>query len=372
MTVKYTLVDKEDRLAELVSVLNEVPGCALDTEADSMHHYRVRLCLIQITVAGKNWIVDPLSDINLNKLWQTKALQNLILHGADYDLRMLHTFCDFTPQKIFDTMIAARFLGVHRVGLSSLVKKYFSVTLAKSNQKADWTKRPLPKTMKQYAVLDTFYLHELREILLADLRKLGREEWHTQTCAHILQNSQEDIFLESDDDAWRIKKSNSLDPRALVFLRELWHWREKEGELLDRPVFKVLNNEALIGISRRAANNASNITAQTFNKLPRNFTGDRLRRFLNTLHRAAKIPQKEWPEPKARRLKLVDSPNAKHLESIRNYRDKIALELEIDPTIIANRNQMVNLAMPNKDWENKIKLARLLPWQWEMLKPGIN
>ena len=139
---------------------------AVDTEADSMHHYHARLCLIQITIGEHHYIVDPLCGVNISPLFSTKAMQTVIFHGADYDLRLLWQAYGFSPKSIFDTMLAAKFLGAQHLGLADLVRENFGDELKKENQRADWTIRPLPLDMCEYAIHDTFYLHELCAILV--------------------------------------------------------------------------------------------------------------------------------------------------------------------------------------------------------------
>src|ERR1043166_8261400 len=116
---------------------------ALDTEADSLHAYPEKLCLLQISHEKGDELIDPLARMNLARLWPALAPHQLILHGADYDLRLLRKTHQFVPQSIFDNMIASRLLGDREFGLTNLVSKYLGITLEKGSQKADWARRPL-------------------------------------------------------------------------------------------------------------------------------------------------------------------------------------------------------------------------------------
>ena len=122
---KYILVDSEEALANLLADLDQYDMAAVDTEADSMHHYPARLCLIHITIGEPPYIVDPLCNLDISPLFQAKAMQTLIFHGADYDLRLLWQTFGFSPKKIFDTMLAAKMLGEEHLGLADLVREYF-------------------------------------------------------------------------------------------------------------------------------------------------------------------------------------------------------------------------------------------------------
>ena len=157
----YILVADKESLDKLLEDLSHYEIAAVDTEADSMYHYTVRLCLIQITIGEHHYIVDPFAPIDITPIFKTRAMNSLILHGADYDLRMLWHHYQFSPKHVFDTMIAAKFLGEEGLGYASLVRKYFGVDLPKDNQKSDWTTRPLPPDICEYAIQDNFYLHDL-------------------------------------------------------------------------------------------------------------------------------------------------------------------------------------------------------------------
>lgn len=234
---KYILVDNEEALASLLADLELYDMAAVDTEADSMHHYATRLCLIQITIGEHHYIVDALCNLDLSPLFKAKAMQTLIFHGADYDLRLLWQKFGFSPKKIFDTMLAAKLLGESHLGLADLVYKFFNEKLKKENQRADWTIRPLSLDMCEYAIHDTFYLHELCAILAEKLQKIGRLHWHEEQCDFLIEHSKQNN--EKKHEPWRISGSNIYPPLALNILKNIWEWREEEAKALDRPPYKV-------------------------------------------------------------------------------------------------------------------------------------
>jgi len=366
----YTLVETQDALLKLVSLLDPCTEIALDTEADSMHHFKVRLCLIQITAVGQNFIVDPLAGLDLDPLWKSPGMRNLILHGSDYDLRMLNSFFGFVPERVFDTMIAAKFLGQERIGLASLVENQFGEVLSKANQKADWTIRPLPIDMKQYAILDTYFLADIKKKLLEQLEAEGKLAWVEETCAHLILQAKTAPFMEIDEEAWRIRGSNKLHPDELVFLKAIFYWREKEAERLDRPPFKVLNPDSMVDLAIECAYINPDIRPERLPRLPRNFTGERLNSFMDVLLDAAQVPEEEWPTREKRNRDRAPSPDSNRLERYREIRDHIAAEYRIDPTLLANRNALVALAMPGTPAEKR-QNARCLDWQWNLLAPAL-
>src|SRR5206468_6891600 len=184
------LIATEARLAELVKKIEVVRRFAIDNEADRLYSYREKLCLLQISVPAApgvvdasrdletasgnrdhrsrlqhDSIVDPLADLDLEPLRQVLETREIVLHGADYDLRMLRRGLNFIAHQIFDTMIAARLLGIREFSLAALVKRHFGLELPKGSQKANWAKRPLPARMAEYAINDVHYLLPLAEKL---------------------------------------------------------------------------------------------------------------------------------------------------------------------------------------------------------------
>src|SRR5256886_1769857 len=158
-----SLITNAAQLYELVSQIDSVDRVAVDTEADSLHCYREKLCLLQVSLPGRDYIVDPLADVDLAPLCTALERKEIVLHGADFDLRLLRRGLNFMPQRIFDTVIGARLLGIREFSLATLVKRYFDVELGKGSQKADWARGPLSARMLEYAMNDTHYLLRLAE-----------------------------------------------------------------------------------------------------------------------------------------------------------------------------------------------------------------
>ena len=158
------MIDSDGNLSEFLPELRAAQWVAMDTEADSLHAYPEKLCLIQISLAHQDRLIDPLAALNLQALWAELMKHQLIMHGADYDLRLLRKRHGFVPSRIFDTMLASRLLGEREFGLFNLTQKYLGVTLEKGSQKADWSRRPLTPRMEAYARHDTHYLKSLSDI----------------------------------------------------------------------------------------------------------------------------------------------------------------------------------------------------------------
>ena len=359
---KYILVDNAESLASLLADLEQYDMAAVDTEADSMHHYIARLCLIQITIGEHHYIVDPLCGLDLAPLFKATAMQTVIFHGADYDLRLLWQAYGFSPKCIFDTMLAAKFLGEEHLGLADLVRKYFGDELKKENQRADWTIRPLPLEMCEYAIHETFYLHELCAILSEKLIATGRYDWLMEQCHALIEHAK--IPGEKASDPWRISGSNIFTPCGLNVLKFLWDWREKQAEAMDRPPYKVMPAELMLAIVRSVQAHFPEVKVENLPKLPRNFKDERLKSFLDMLTQAVSTPESEWPERKPKAPPPPVIPHSELLAALKFWRDEEAERLHLDPSLLANKGQLIWLAAPgDMPWEVRYNEAHLMTWQ---------
>src|SRR5437762_9593028 len=239
------MIQTDSQLSELLPKLAAVDRIAVDTEADSLHCYFEKLCLIQISVPGHDYLVDPLANVDLEPLAEGLTRKEIVLQGADFDLRLLRRSLNFVATRIFDTVIAARLLGIREFSLSALVERFFGIVLSKGSQKANWAQRPLPRHMAEYAMNDTRYLLPLAEKLETALRERGRLEWFRQSCQRALEQTAVQR-VRDEDEAWRISGSGKMDGRTSAILSELWRWREKEAQAADRPAFHILQSHLLL------------------------------------------------------------------------------------------------------------------------------
>ncbi len=329
---------------------------ALDTEADSLHAYPEKICLLQISLPGHDEIIDPLAGLDLNPLWAVLTSRELILHGADYDLRLLWRGFRYVPSAIFDTMCAARLLGHTEFGLTNLVLKHLDVQLEKGPQKMNWARRPLTERMEMYARNDTRYLRPLAEILRGQLEEKGRLSWLQETCARLMRDCSEDRIPDPDG-VWRIKGSDRMDGAALGVLRELWQWREREALRKNRPPYFVLSHELIVAIAAAAASGL-NINEM----VPRHFSVGRKERLLEAAKRGLNLPPSDRPKIRRTVGHRLNRKEQTQFEEMRVRRDRRGEELGIDPTLIASRAALVALACDAMPEGNG-----LMRWQREVL-----
>ncbi len=367
-TFKY--VDSLPALAELVAALSNTASLGLDSEADSLHHYREKLCLLQLSFRGRNYLVDPLAGIDLTPLLSILATKELILHDAGYDLRLLLRYSGFQHKgNLFDTMLAAQLLGFKHFGLAAVVERICGVVLSKGGQKADWSRRPLSERLQQYASNDTRYLAQLADSLRADLQAKGRLEWHRESCQHLVRTASEAVAHRSD---WRrLKGLGRMSDRERVFARELWHWRDRAARTRDVPHFKILGDQVLTELAAWAARQGASFAPLP--PLPRNIRGKSQMGIQTALKLAAAIKEEKWPrrQPRRERLKLPAN-YATLTEALRSECNRLAIKLEIDPTVIASRAKLEAIIRARPaNLEAVMAAGPLLRWQAALLEPCI-
>lgn len=345
------MISRQEQLAELVSRLARHPVIGLDTEADSLHSYHEKICLVQVSSPDGGWLIDPLADLDLSEFYASLSRHRLVIHGADYDLRLLGRQGSFNATDIFDTSIAARFLGLEQIGYAALVLKFFGVTLSKSSQRANWGRRPLPPVMEEYALNDVRYLLPLGEIIENRLREMGRWDWYLQSRDLMVNNAREPRERDMEN-AWRITGSSKLSPREAAVLRAIWHWRDMEASAWDRPTFHVISNDRLIEAARDAVAGKQ----VKVHRMP----SARWNRMKDAIHAALDLPETEWPVFERVHKPRPSSNACRRFEQLREKRDEVAGKLSIDPALIASRTTLMSVAQENG--------ATLLPWQRELLE----
>ncbi|MBV9107706.1 MAG: HRDC domain-containing protein [Verrucomicrobia bacterium] len=347
------IITNSELLNDWCGTLEKCDPVAVDTEGDSLHCYFEKLCLIQIGLPEQDVLIDPLESLDFTRFNAILAQRRIILHGCDFDLRMLRRGAKFVPGQVFDTYLAARLVGLKEVGLASLVKEFFGIKLPKSSQKANWARRPLTSAMIEYATNDTLYLIELAERLSDELRAKGRWEWFEESCQKAILTAGED--REKDPERiWKIPGSAALRGRELALLRALWHWRDAEAQKADRPSFQILRNEELIELVRSVDAGRAN--------LPAGVHGTRRKRLAALLEEVLLLPEAEWPQ----RVRLVrDRPTSEEeqrMEQLKNRRDRVAEGLELDPGVIAPRQALERISR-----EPETVSSVLMRWQQRLL-----
>ncbi len=359
-------IDTADQLANylegIVSEEGSVPSwCTVDTEADSMHSYETKLCLIQFGIDRSLAIIDPLAidAVGMRPLIEFLDKVDVVwMHGADYDMSMFRRTYNWIPANVWDTQTAARLLGVQAFGLANLLEQAYGIKLSKQSQKADWSRRPLTEKMQTYAYNDVRYLLPLAQSFVDQLKSVGRFDWFVESCdaARIQAAEREE---KSEEDLWRVNGWGNLSRAGLAYLRELWNWRDDECRRLDRPAFKLISNQELINLAEKLENGERIVP-------PRFLRPQIAKRLLNVISEARNIPESEYPKKFRRTGGIRLQIDEELLGSLKRRRDTVAERLGIDPTLIAPRVVLERLASSN--FSDEERRGMLLKWQRDLME----
>ena len=371
--IPYVYVDNDVKMQQLIENMSASDSIAIDTEADSLYHYYQKVCLIQLSFSGQNYIVDPLSDIKTAKFLTLLSHKSLILHDAAYDLRMMKSSFGFEVNgPVFDTMVAAQLVGCHNLGLSSLLAEFFGVVLAKTGQKSDWSRRPLSESLLRYASADTFYLHMLADLLKAKLKTLDRLSWHKESCRKVVSAAFDDKPEADPDQAWRMKGTKGLGRAALTMVQQVWKWRDGESQKADVPPFRVMAPKLVVHLSAWAAMHPK-ASLSKGPRLPRNCNGRRLEELKKAIAIAHNMPESQRPghlKPKRRTRPAPESEAM--VDELKREVAIIADQLEISPQVIASRAMLKSIAI-NRSVTIKdiVKCSGMLGWQGKLIHDSV-
>lgn len=371
---RILFVDSARSLEILLAALDEADDeeIPLDTEADSFHHYFEKVCLIQVAVGTRAFLVDPLvPGLDLAPLLGRLGRRFLLLHGADYDIRLLHRGHAFAAAAIFDTMIAAQLLGEKEIGLAALLARRVGVALDKTNQRDDWSARPLSPAQTAYAAADVVFLRALVDSMRCDLDQIGRLEWHREECERLLRTPLDGREKDPEND-WRIRGTNAMTSRERAFVRAIWEVREARAQGLDRPPFRVLTNERILSAARACARGETAVdTLFPGRPLPAALQAD----LAAAVRSAAALPAPSWPGPKRGEAFAPDPSLEKEVTRLKTRRDALATSLALDPGFLASRAVLTAAARlvlrtGRLESEALVSEAGLSRWRAELLAPS--
>ncbi|HEV2057133.1 MAG TPA: HRDC domain-containing protein [Methylomirabilota bacterium] len=356
-----------EELDALVVSLRRTKTLCIDTEADGLHHHPVKLCLVQVADdQGRGHLVDPLALPTLQPLGPFFADAGVVkvLHAADNDLGYLKRLYGFSVANIFDTAIAARFLGVTSLSLDGLLHDFIGVDPGPSRQKDDWSKRPLSPAQETYALNDVLHLIPLREKLLEALRAKGRELWVEEECALIAAMPAPEKAADPDT-YMKLKGAKDLDGRGLAVLRELHHARETLAIKLDRPPFMILGNEVLAALAvlkPRDSNSILTIKGCTINVVRR--AGGAI---LAAVERGLTLPDAELPVRRPNPRPRASGAVQRRSEALRAWRVEAAKLVELDAGVIFPQRLIDRLAQdPPRDQDALARVEGIGRWRAEL------
>ena len=362
-------LDKAPEVDRFLSEISDVKELALDTEGASFHRFLDRIYLLQLSTREESAIIDPLpigSPIRLGQLLESKAVE-VVFHDADYDLRLLHQDYGWHVTNIFDTRVASQLLGIKSFGLAALLEQFFDVKLDKKHQRADWSMRPLTPDMLAYAAQDTKYLLQLKDHMKSELTRRGRLHWAEEEFARLEGTRWE--AEQSMEGFLRLKGARDLSRRELAVLREVANWRDTVAAQLDRATFRVIGNEALFEIARRAPMNTSELG--TIKGMPKGMIERAGADIVAAIRHGMEVPEAELPKfPKGQRWNK-DRDFDEKVNRLKAVRDAAATRLELDPGVLCSRERLENVARSGaKSVDDLAAVPDLRRWQIEEMGEG--
>ena len=346
--VELVWVNQSDKLHHAAAELIAEDILAVDTESNSLYAYQEQVCLIQFSSHSKDYLIDALALPDLSPLTEIFSTNRIlkVFHAAEYDLICLFRDYGFQFDFLFDTMIAARILGYQKIGLGSLLEKYFGLKMNKKYQRANWGKRPLKAEMLDYARQDSRYLIPLQDKLRAELVAAGLWELALEDFRRLTQGI-EDTTESDEDDFWKLHGARDLSPGKAAVLKSLYQFREMTAKTQNRPSFKVISHHALVAMAETCPQHHSdllNLSALHENQVKRYGRG-----LLNAVKAGQQAPPAYPPNHTRPHNSVLE-----RIDALQEWRKHTGQNLGVPSDVILPRDVLNRIA-----WANPVDLAEL-------------
>jgi ribonuclease D len=357
------IVTKSSRLAEVITDASRRPRVALDIESNGFHRYPERICLFQLAVDGSLFLIDPTTALDPGPLGEllADALVEKVLHAADYDLRSLDRDLGYRIRNLFDTSIAAAFVGSTSLGLAAVLQEYLRVGIPKSKrlQRSDWTNRPLTLEAQHYAAEDVRHLERVRDVLVQRLSCLSRLEWVAEECERLAQ-----VKYNPPDREWAfasVKGSRTLDGRGLAVLRSLYRFRHREAVRIDRPPFRVIPDAVLVGLASDPHTDLADVKGLgRFRDPP---ASGRLLSAVRDGLRASPVRRPKSPTRNNRHRIARGQQVRARLRNLKEWRADLGRLMALDPGLLWPAASLERLAASPESLDDELEKPDVRRWQ---------
>ena len=352
----FDLIETTEQLETFVNKINNAAWVAIDTEFLREKTYYAKLCLVQVEADGLRACIDPLSIDDISSF--SEILHNpdivKVLHAAHQDLEILLQLTGKVPAPIFDTQVAASVLGIgDQMGYARLVEDMLGVSLAKTQSRTDWSKRPLKPAQLEYAIDDVRYLAQVYPKMIDKLEKQNRRGWLDKDFTRATDPK---IYASNSRERWKKVRGNQVLKRPqLAILRELAAWREDKAEKSDRPRKWIVSDDILLDLSRQQPSNLTEIGEIRGINADRSSNTHQI--WLDLIKKGQNTPEAEWPElPRSKK----PTPNQNALIDLLMIVVQIqAKKHNITAAVIATRKQLATLVQSGEsrlsdDWRGEL------------------
>ncbi len=330
--INYQFVKTASDLEQIANLFSNEKIIGVDLEADSLHHFKEKVCLVQISSDKQNVVLDPLplQDLSpLKPVFANSAIKK-VFHGADYDIRSLHRDFGIEINNLFDTQLACMFLGIRATGLDAVLQTNFNVSLDKRYQKKDWSVRPLPPEMMDYAALDSAYLPALASAVEKKLAEKGRLAWVSEECEYLSK-----VRFEPNNGAplyLNFKGAGRLEPESLAVLETLLQLRKNIARKKDRPLFKIFSNQSIMKITSEKPCNLRQLKESgLLSKKQVQMYGKTI---ISTVAAALEIPSADRPGYPKKKVPFQEPAVPRKIKALKNWRENVSGKLGIDPGVL--------------------------------------
>ena len=362
MLINSEIISSDARLLEIVNSSSELNHIGLDLESNGFHRYQECVCLLQLCIKNKIYLIDTLAigEIEpLRKILENSAIEKII-HSAQHDIRSIDRDWNFHLKNLFDTSIASAFVGSTRLGLANVLKEQMNIEIKKDKelQRADWTIRPLNDELKEYAATDVLHLFELRELLKDKLNNLGRISWVQEEFSRLTEIR----YSPTNKDFLDIKGSKKLNGNGLSILKELHHFRESQAMKRDVPSFRILPDSTLVMIADEPSLDLTQV---------RGLVNYHNQKFLSALElaiwrgtKAKPIKRKKHTKNQVINLTQKQLQNSrKRLQQLRNWRLVLAKQLDLPPGLLWPAASLQRLARQPDCFDEEHFSEEVRTWQ---------
>ena len=369
-TADYEFVTDGERLSQIMRRISRERRIAFDLESNGFFRYPERICLLQLWAAGRAYLIDPIAIEDMSPLGEVLANPSVetVLHSGDHDIRSLDRDWDFRVGNLFDTSIAAAFVGSERLGLASTLQDFLNVTIPKEKniQRSDWSIRPLSDAALAYAAGDVLHLFGLRDRLADELRTLGRTSWVKEECDRLSE-----IRYNAPDPemaVFSVKGSRDLDGRGLAILKALLEFRERHALRLGRPHFRVIQDAVLVSLAAEPGSDLREVRGLGMFGRGRLAAGVR---------DAIKRGRSEEPlvrprHPRGRRLSRAERARAGQLlDKLKAWRSEHAKRLSLAVGLLWPMASLQRLASFPNDLETELQAPEIRRWQREEFEDSL-
>ena len=350
--------------------VSKEPIVGFDLESNGFFRYPERICLIQLFASQRIYLIDPLAIDDMSPLGKVLAKSSVetVLHSGDHDIRSLDRDWGFRVGNLFDTSIAAAFVGSERLGLASTLQDFMGLTIpkAKNIQRSDWSVRPLSDAALSYAAGDVRHLFALRDTLVERLRALNRLHWVREECdrlAEIRYNPPDPELA-----VFSVKGSRDLDGRGLAILKALMQYRERHALRLGRPHFRVIPDAALLSLAAEPKADLYKVRGLGM------FGRGRLARGIRDAIKRGKAaePLRRPRQPRGRRLSRADRKAAnERLDRLKAWRAEHGKRLSLVPSLLWPTASLQRLASFPDDPETEPEAPEIRQWQREEFEDSL-